>query len=403
MKPSILFIVPTTYEALIKKGVENMIFERDEGGFFGKVITVHPFCPTTQSIVLNDCHEIYEVGFGLIPGSQRFRFLRYIQYPIHFLRIIWSALELVKKGRIDIIRAVDPYWMGLVAYICARLCKIPFCISIHADYKKIMELNKNMTICTVFGSYKLANLLTRFVLSKTPMVMSVTETLATRVISSGARKDKVRVIPHGIDLSSFKLPQTRDIHQQFGIDPSLKIVSAVARLSPEKYANDFLPIAKKLIKKRNDFFLVIAGGGKEEDKLKAEIASDELLKKHVLLVGFQPQSICYDLARASQASICLLSGFSLIEALAAGCPVVSYNVEWHSEVVKNNETGFLLKENDIDGVVDALDWLLENPAKRDAMGEKAKALAFERHELKNTSAIKVKWYSELLKQGENID
>tara|TARA_Y100001960_G_C13895202_1_gene458071 strand:+ start:276 stop:425 length:150 start_codon:yes stop_codon:yes gene_type:complete len=41
MKPSILFIVPATYEALKNKGVENLILERDENGFFEKVITLH--------------------------------------------------------------------------------------------------------------------------------------------------------------------------------------------------------------------------------------------------------------------------------------------------------------------------------------------------------------------------
>jgi len=40
-----------------------------------------------------------------------------------------------------------------------------------------------------------------------------------------------------------------------------------------------------------------------------------------------------------------MGGFSLIEAYAAGRPVVSYDVEWHSELVKNNETGFLIPES----------------------------------------------------------
>ena len=39
MKPSILFIVPATYEALKNKGVENTILERDENGFFKKETT----------------------------------------------------------------------------------------------------------------------------------------------------------------------------------------------------------------------------------------------------------------------------------------------------------------------------------------------------------------------------
>ncbi len=66
MKPSILFLVPAMYEDLKAKSVDDMIFERDEGGFFCKVITVHPICYKTRSIILNDCHEIHEIGFYLI-------------------------------------------------------------------------------------------------------------------------------------------------------------------------------------------------------------------------------------------------------------------------------------------------------------------------------------------------
>ena len=68
MKPSILFIVPATYEALKIKGVENTILERDENGFFEKVITLHPFSNKTYFLKLNDCHEVYEIGFYLLPG-----------------------------------------------------------------------------------------------------------------------------------------------------------------------------------------------------------------------------------------------------------------------------------------------------------------------------------------------
>ena len=73
----------------------------------------------------------------------------------------------------------------------------------------------------------------------------------------------------------------------------------------------------------------------------------------------------------------------------------------YSELVKDKETGFLLKEHDVDGVVDALDWLLNHPIESEAIGQKAKALAFKRHDLKGTSAIKVSCYSEILSQGLN--
>ena len=400
MKPSILFIVPEHYDALKLKGTDKMIFERDEYGFFHKVITIHPLCYKTRSIEFNHCHKLYEIGLDLIPGSERWRFLMYLQSPGHFFRVVWNIVKLVKKYRISLIRTTDPFWMGLFGYLAARICRIHFCVSIHADHDHIRELGNKARMVTVLGSFGMAKRLMRFILSKADMVIPIRETLAIKAIQNGADPEKVRIIPHGIDLSPFNLPPVHYISDRLGIDPAKKIISFAGRLSPENYVDDMLVIARKLGEKRQDFMIVMAGGGKDEERLKNKIAGDSSLAKHILLVGFQPRDVCLDLRRASTVSLCLMAGFSLIEACAAGRPVISYDVAWHSELVKSNETGFLLKEHDIDAVVEALDWLLEHPSESDAMGERAKTMAFERHDLKNTSAIKVRAYSELLKQGE---
>jgi len=401
VKPSILYIVPATYEALKTKGVDHMLYEREEDGFFGKVITVHPFCPKTQTIILNRCHEIVEVGFDLIPGLGHYRFILYLQSPIHFFRVLWKIVQLVKKEKIDMIRANDPYWMGLFAYIASRVCKIPFCVSIHADYDKLMELDKNISIVTIFGSYELSKRLERFIYSKASLILPIRETLKEKAVKKGAKPDKVKVIPHGIDLSPFDCPPTHNIYQHLKINPDIKIISFVGRLAQENYIDDILETVRRLGKKRKDFLMVLAGGGKEENKIRTEVAANPLLQRHLLLTGFQSREVCLDLRRVSKASLCLIAGFSLIEACASASPVVSYDVEWHSELVKNNETGFLVKEHDIEGVVDSLNWILDHPDESKAMGQNAKVLAFKRHDLKNSSAIKVSYYSEILSKGVN--
>ena len=206
MKPSILFVVTGDYEAIKRKGVERLLYERDEGGFFRKVITVHPLAYKTEVRVLNDRHEVYDIGLDLIPHGGRSRVVMYAQTPIHFFRVIWTIVRLVKKHRVDMIRATDPYWMGLFGYLCAKICGIPHCVSIHVDYRKVMATNRHLTFCSVLGSYRLARLLERFVLSTAPMVMPYTETLGVEVANNGVKRAKIRVIPHGVDLSHFPRP-----------------------------------------------------------------------------------------------------------------------------------------------------------------------------------------------------
>ena len=136
----------------------------------------------------------------------------------------------------------------------------------------------------------------------------------------------------------------------------------------------------------------------EDEKLEKEISSDPFLADHVALIGFHQREFCIDLRRSSAVSLVLMSGFSLIEACVAGNPIVAYDVGFNSELVINEETGFLVNENDIDGAVNALNWLLEHPTDGNEIGQKAKKKAFNRHELERSSAVKVKCYSKLLSE-----
>ena len=391
-----MFVVPAHYDELKAKGVENMILERDEGGFFVKVITVHPFSNTTRKLVLCQTHELYEIGFDFIPGSNRFRVLKYLQAPIHFFRVLLAMMRLVRSHRVNLIRANDPYWMGLFALITAKLNRIPYCVSIHADYTKRLALDEGISIVKVFGSFTLSQRLERFVLRGASMVLPIRKSLSKRAIEHGARPENIRVIPHGINLEPFTAPPRNEIRSLFSIEANARIISFIGRLSQENYVFDMLEAILRLSKNRSDFIFVMVGSGRLEREVIQRLNSNTSLSKHVILLGFQPRGVCFDVRRASEVSLCLMGGFSLIEACAAGSPVVSYDVEWHHELVKSGETGFLVRESDIEGVVRALNWLLDNVGRGQAMGRKAKALAFERHSLATASATKIRWYSELL-------
>ena len=262
-----------------------------------------------------------------------------------------------------------------------------------------MQLDDGITIAEVFGSYALARRLERFVLLGAAMVLPIRESLSMQAVAHGARAESIRVIPHGIDLRPFEAPPRNQIRSLFSIEANIRIISFVGRLSRDNYVFDMLEVVRLLSKKRYDFILVMAGAGKEEERVTQMLQRCAFLAKHVLLTGFLPRDVCHDLRRASEVSLCLMGGFSLIEACAAGSPVVSYDVEWHGELVKSGETGFLVREGYIEGVSTALDWLLNNSEQGRVMGQKAKALAFERHSMANASATKIRCYSQLLSKS----
>lgn len=400
MKPRILFLIPSDYASLKKKGVLHMIFERDEFGFFESVTTVHPITPKTQVIKLNDTHTVYEFGFDALLGACKSRALKRILAPVYLPWLILRIHRLIKQEKINLIRATDPYVMGMLAWILSRMNKrLKFCISLHADYDKLFELDGARGGVTILGSRWLAKMLERFVLSHAPMVLPIRDTLADYAIRSGANPETIRVIPHGIDLTPFRNTLPANARVSFGIGADIKMLGFAGRISNENYLDDMLTMVKGLAKKRSDFVLLIAGGGNEDQRLKSEVETNSILQRHIRLLGFLSRERVIALRRVADVNICLMAGFSLIEACAAAHPVVSYDVEWHHELVRNSETGYLLPEHNVDALVDAVNTLLEQPDAARKMGNRAQELAFERHDVGVTSAIKVCCYRELLEDA----
>ena len=376
MKPRILFLVPAELDALRKKGVDRMILERDENGFFERVVTVHPLTPTARTIDLNETHVVYELGGSLSP----FRLWRTFQ----------AAVRIAKDERVTLVRATDAYLMGLMAWWVARQQRIPFCVSVHADY------SKRFALAPASGARRwlrrVAMMVSPFVLRRANMVLPIRESLVPALVESGAAASRVRVIPHGVDLSLFGA-QSTTAAGDLDLPEGKQIVSFVGRLTADNYARDLASVIRRVARRRTDVLFVIVGEGPEESLLRTVAVE---CPDAVRLLPFQRRENVAQLRLQSAASLCLMAGFSLIEACAAGSPPIAYDVEWHQELVQNGVTGYLVNEHDVDGVAAAIDRLLDQPAERAAMGARARALAFEHHELAATSRIKQACYTALL-------
>lgn len=396
--PRILFIVFTTVTELERKGVSDMILQRDENGFFGRVITVHPIAPNTRRIDLDEVHSIYELGWDRFFGAQRMRKLRLLWAPVQFVRAVWVIRKLIIQEKINIVRATDPYFAGLMALLAKLGIGVRVCVSIHADYDKLFELDGPKGAPTVFGLRWPALMIERIVLRGVDLVLPIRESLAHYAVRHGADPQHVRVIPHGIDLAQFVNPPSWDVRKYFGIDAGKIIISFVGRLSNENYVNDVLALAHRLRARRNDFVILMIGGGNEEQRLRAEIRNTPLLAEVVRIEGFHPREVVVAVRTQSDVNLCLMGGFSLIEACASGRPVISYDIEWHSELICDGETGCLVREHDLDGLVSAIETFLGSPELSLRMGSAASRTVFSRHGLDASSVIKVACYRELLGQ-----
>ena len=115
-----------------------------------------------------------------------------------------------------------------------------------------------------------------------------------------------------------------------------------------------------MLTKYPNILLIMAGDGVETKYIKKILEKNKILKSKIILLGFVSQKDIQTIRKLSYINLSLMGGFSLIEACASGRPVISYNVEWHAELIKNNESGILIEEENIPEVCHAIEKLFKN-------------------------------------------
>jgi len=99
-----------------------------------------------------------------------------------------------------------------------------------------------------------------------------------------------------------------------------------------------------------------------------------LYRRAQVLVLPSVHRTCY----GHQVALPELLGLAVLEAMASGTPVVCSRLGGLPEVVRDNETGFLVTPGDVDELHDRIATVLGSPALADRMGRAARELVLER-------------------------
>lgn len=86
----------------------------------------------------------------------------------NYLKILLKAMQIIKRERIDMIRAYNPHFCGLVGILAGKLFRIPCVISIHSDLKTLFEIPG---INYLFRSKALTEAVERFCLRNAKMIL----------------------------------------------------------------------------------------------------------------------------------------------------------------------------------------------------------------------------------------
>jgi glycosyltransferase involved in cell wall biosynthesis len=234
--------------------------------------------------------------------------------------------------------------------------------------------------------------------------VAVSESVKRYIIDkSKISAEKISVIYNGVNIKS-----QDDLHEQnpkmpFKIEDEDRILMTVGRLHEQKGHCYLIQAVSKVRKEFPKVKLLVTGEGEEENNLKKLVKSLDLTNKVIFaglssdIEGILPIAELFILPS-------LWEGLPnvLLEAMAAGKPVVATKVGGIPEIVVHGETGILVPPRDTDALAIAIIDLLQNKLKAKNMGEAGRIRAGKRFSIYKMIEKTENLYQELLKEKQLI-
>jgi len=272
--------------------------------------------------------------------------------------IVRKIQAVIEKENIDIVHC-HLYHAAFYGRLAAKRCKKPSVVTIH----------------NVYSNPKLHRRLINHWLSRhTAALVAVSGAVAQHVV----RYDRVEplrlnVVPNGIDVATAKSQLTKtQARAMLNIPANAMALVTIGRLEKQKGHLLLLKALRLLRDHSGDCpHLLLVGDGSERGNLLTACES-LALGDRVHLLGTRRDIA--DILRA--ADIFVLPSFweglplSMLEAMAAGLPVIATKVGGIGEVLGENEFGVLLPPDDVPALATAITDLVENHEKRVDLAKK---------------------------------
>lgn len=322
----------------------------------------------------------------------------YALLPFVMMSSIRTMLALTGEKRFDLIHA---HWVlpnAPTAALVARLKHVPLVISLHGSDVFVAEKGG------AFGATA------RWCFDRAAAMTSCSDDLVHRAVALGADKEKINLIPYGADTKGFGVSEAaaQGVRQRLGLCPDDVMLLAVGRMVYKKGFEFLIAAMPQILQHAPNARLVFVGYGDLRDELEKQ-ARALRLNSHVIFAGKVPRQEIPAYFGASQLVVVPsvrdaagnVDGLPnvVLEAMAAGKPLIASSIAGFPDVIRDGENGLLVREKDPAALADAVLALARDPALRKQMGDAGRNQIYSRLSWDNVARRFIEVYQRAVRKS----
>ncbi|VEP17994.1 Glycosyltransferase [Hyella patelloides LEGE 07179] len=269
--------------------------------------------------------------------------------------------EVIEKFNPDLIHVVNPAVLGLGGIYYAKTLNKPLVASYHTHLPQYLHHYGLGAIEGVFWEFLKATH------NQAKLNLCTSTVMVNELVNHGI--ERVDLWQRGVDTEMFQ-PSLASKQMRSRLsegNPDSPLLLYVGRVSAEKQIDEIKPVLEAIPEAR----LAIVGDGPNREALEAHFA-----ETNTNFVGYL-EGLELASAYASADAFVFPSrtetlGLVLLEAMAAGCPVVAANSGGIPDIVTEGENGYLFEVDDPNGAITATKRLLEAKEEREQLRANAR-------------------------------